>query len=166
MPENAIPILYLSKLFPEFSLEELKDLAAYLKSGNDSQSALELLAEADAIIKKLRSNEEISPLVWVQFLAKDKKEMVFRTAAASYEERGEWITLMETIKKRFSVPIGRASKNQTLITGDLLKKEGIKPGNVMGELIKAGERIALLQGLEDPAAVLNQLKKHFLWPNP
>ena len=66
--------------------------------------------------------------------------------------------------KKLSLHVQRAKDKAPLINATFLQTLGIKPGILMGLLIKEGERIAILHDLSEADDVLSFLKKGHLWP--
>lgn len=166
MPKNMPVILYLAHLFPDYSLKEFEDLVFYLKCGKDSLLALQSYLKAKELLQKLKNKETIDLFSWVEFLSKEKAEMAFISFLLTFEEESERDKALEKVtevKERLKAPILRASKNQTLLTGERLKSEGIRPGRLMGDLIKEAEKIAITEETEDLEKVMIQLKKTSLW---
>ena len=119
------------------------------------------------IFKRLefRSNNDLhKPIIDGINLLKnhiDEKNRYF-----TFEEESEREKALEKYikaKERLKAPILRASNNQTLLSGERLKSEGIRPGRLMGDLIKEAEKIAIAQETEDLEQVMIQLKKTPLW---
>ena len=49
--------------------------------------------------------------------------------------------------------IQRCRKKKPLLSGNFLKSKGIEPGRIMGEIAKAGEKIAINKNINDPEVV-------------
>ncbi len=60
--------------------------------------------------------------------------------------------------------IDRVKKNNPVINGDDLKKEGIPPGKSLGMLLKEAEKISFNEGIFEPVLIIERLKKSSLWP--
>lgn len=62
------------------------------------------------------------------------------------------------------IQIARICNKTPVVTAKDLEQEGISPGILMGKLLKEAEKIAILEKIEDCAAVIKTLKKSDLWP--
>lgn len=159
-PKDCPTILYLIELFPNSGLEDKIEIARRLKAGNKD---IKLLEFYDNFSKALE-NESIPHNEWVKFYAHTHFNLCFQVfaAKASEQQKIQLENHLSNIKKLAS-HIDRIKQGTPLITSEILKKEGVKPGIKMGLLLKEAEKIAINHNLDDPKIVLKLLKNHPFW---
>lgn len=161
-PKNTPTIIYLMELFPDFSLNQLKNLCAYLKiSKSETKVAFFHYNYRKLIMKKEGMN------LWdlVYFYANKDSLLVLQVEAA-HLERDEAISFLEqheSKKLTLKNHIERVIKNTPLVNGALLAKYGVPEGKKMGLLLNTAEEIAILNDLNDKETVIEILKKMPIW---
>lgn len=165
-PKGCPAAIYLAQLFPEATLEEMKETIASLRASNRELEVVETYYLAKGLVEK----ERIDPLhydsfEWVRFLTRHFAKRSLEVAISPYsgEERRLLMELHEKRLEELGCHIARATHRKPLVTGRLLMKMGIKPGTKMGELIDEAEKIAVKYDLHDVDRVLDKLKESSLW---
>jgi hypothetical protein len=72
----------------------------------------------------------------------------------------EHATRMALLRKS----IQRIQEQTPVVTSKDLLSAGVLPSKKMGLLLKAAERISINEQIEDPAPILEKLKKSGIWP--
>ncbi len=150
-PHETPLIASLLPLFPHFSRESQEELVKKLKLPNTDLSFVQFLFSCQA----MKNAEDL--FLWAHVYADKRWPFVF----AILYPQGE--TSHETRKKRLERAIDRIVKGDPVLKADHLRKEGILPGKKMGKLLKAGEKIAIETGIEDPKEIIERLKQSPLW---
>lgn len=160
-PADTPPILYFMELFPHLSLEEKWDIARRLRVTNDDLRWIERYENfLQAIEKKITDK-----VIWVHLYASEGVSIILHVIASRYtqEERNLFLSEQEKQQNILFSHIQRVKNKQPLVTGKLLKREGILPGKKMGILMKLAERLAIDQNLNEEVLVMQKLKEHPLW---
>lgn len=161
-PKNTPTILYLTELFPNATLEELKELCLYLKTS--AQDAKLAIFFHDC--KKILSQEQKDP-DWVFFYANPHSKLCLNLFAAHLEkiEKENFHFYHQQNQQRLASHIQRVIEKKPLVTSHVLKLAGISQGKQMGLLLKRAEEIAIQQNLNEIEPVMHLLRQSELWPN-
>lgn len=167
-PKGTPPILYLMYLFPEHTLDELLEIAQYLRTSGDEGKLLEFAYKG----KYLLTQETLNPASipnreWAHFYAHRFFQTCFEAITKGQDiHRHEEILQRHFLRREKLLPhILRLVEKKPLITAKILQEQGISPGKEMGDLLKEAENLALTYDLHDPTAILELLKKSPIWPN-
>lgn len=164
IPRDTPVILYFLDLFPEHSLQQLNETAAWLRCSNQEIKWLETAYKARELLKKGKG----APLVdWVYFYANPFAQTALDFLAAKepfpqlfHEEHNQRRTILQP-------HIARVAEKAPLVTAAFLKEQGILPGITMGRLLKEAEEIAILHDIHEAPEVLKRLIKSEYWrPQP
>lgn len=160
-PIETPTILYLAELFPDYSLEQLKDLSTYLKVSLKELKLVLLYKQS----KEMVLNPENSSLVdLARFYANCESDLMIHLHLERLKEKAQPIFKMHQEKiALLRTHIDRIKNKTPLITGDLLKKHGIDAGKKMGALLKEAETLAIQHDLNESEEVLNRLKQSAKW---
>lgn len=160
-PKQCPTIIYLLEIFPDMSLEGVREICEYLKVSNQMLKVAELYWKA----KKLVSGGG-SDVDWVYFYVEKDSQICFEAISARHSEEEKKAFFNEHYKKRIALTehIRRVQERKPLITAATLQQEGIAPGPLMGQLLKEAERITILHDINDLQVALNKLKDSSLWP--
>ena len=153
-PENCPLILFISELVEVTNLTEMKALCEYLKVSKKEVQMVELVLQGREQINK---QDDWS---WAHYFAKPNSQMALDVIFADKpEERQKYLKLAQKLKNHIS----RIERKAPLMTAEILKREGVVPGKLMGELLKEAEKIAINSNFDDPWQVLDVLKASPLW---
>jgi poly(A) polymerase len=163
-PKNTPCILELLELFPGIFLDKFFALCDFLKLSNEDRKIGEFLLHARALLqmpeqwqKKLEKQE------WAHFYANADAQRSLEIFALTLPNEKEFLLQHENRVHTLQKAIERIrEKNPVVRSADLIQL-GIKPGVIMGKLLKEAERIAINENLEESSAVLAQLKETPLW---
>lgn len=165
-PKNVPTIAELLELFPNHSLEELFDLCEYLKlSRSETQivrflhHAKQMLGMPDEWIAKLEKTE------WAYFYANQHSQICLEVIRARLPMNKRPGFLEEHAQRRQTLEraILRIQSQNPIVRADDLIKQGVIPGKKMGLLLKEAERISINEGIEEPAVIIQLLKKSAVW---
>lgn len=158
MPKETLTIAYFLQLFPDIDQEGIKDLCRYLRTSNRDQKFAQFLHH----IKTLESPDTHA---WSHIYAHPDSELCIKILAASEpaETRSEYLAAHQQRHAGLAPHIKRIIDQVPVVTSEDLKNEGIKPGKLMGELLKESERIAILYEFHEKHEVLDKLKESQLW---
>jgi poly(A) polymerase len=109
--------------------------------------------------------EKLERIEWAHFYANPHVELALCIQAAHLPKEGKNQFFEEHLMRRrhLESAITRITTQRPLINAEYLMQEGITPGKTMGLLLKEAERISVNAGLEDPAQIIEMLKKSPLW---
>lgn len=158
-PQKCPPILFISELFQESSLEFFMELCEYLKVTNQDKGFVESVFRGRELIKQGDDRG------WAHYLADPRSQTSIEVIAAGYSDDKRYDTLERVLKlrERLKLHIERIIQKKPLVNAEMLKKEGIKPGKLMGDLLKEAEILAINNNLENPQEILKILKKLPMW---
>jgi poly(A) polymerase len=161
-PRNCPTALYLIVLFPKASLTTLLKIFQTLRVSNKDIGLVRLAHRCRQLILQ----NEAPALEWVHFYANPEADHVFRAHAATFPhyERMLLIESHEQRLERLNKHISRVIQQAPIVTGEMLKQQGIPQGKLLGTLLKEAEKLAIEQDIEVPEAILNKLKASHLWP--
>jgi hypothetical protein len=69
------------------------------------------------------------------------------------------------MREKLTSHIQRIKNKNPVVNASHLIQEGIKPGILMGKLLKKSENIAIEQLIEDPEKIISKLKQSNIWPH-
>ncbi|HEY4831354.1 MAG TPA: CCA tRNA nucleotidyltransferase [Waddliaceae bacterium] len=159
-PEKCPPILFVSELFQDAALETLLGLCEYLKVSNQDKNFVEYVFRGRELIKQKGDDR-----AWAHYLSDPRSQISIRVIASGYPDEKE-VDILETYFKlgqRLKPHIERIIHKTLLVDAEMLKGEGIKPGKLMGDLLREAETIAINKNLENPQKIMTILKKSPLW---
>lgn len=159
-------IAYLMALMSELSLEQKLEVARRLRASNRDFKLLEFMDSMNSFISDIQAGKEKEDDSWAHLLSHPDSHICWHVLAAqsSEEERVSLFSLYQRQAHRLEPHIKRLQSNKPLVTASLLKQEGIKPGKLMGALMKQAESIAINHDLHDSVEILKLLKQDPLWP--
>jgi poly(A) polymerase len=167
LPKGTPPILYFLELFPHMSLEEILKISEDFRISGEEGKLLEFAFKG----KQLLLKEETSPKAignseWAYLYAHHFFPITLQAMIARYskEQQKELIEKHAHRKESLLPHVQRIVERKPLVTAALLKEQGIPPGKLMGELLRASEYIAITEDLHDPKEVIEKLKEMPLWP--
>ncbi|NGX27995.1 MAG: CCA-adding enzyme [Candidatus Anoxychlamydiales bacterium] len=162
-PHRSPVIVSILELFPEFGLEQKQDLCRYLKLSNRQVDFVTFLHNG---IYYIKNENKIDDHSWAYFYANHFYELVIDILAihVKAEKRKDFLLKHEKKQKVLQKYIDRIKNNDPLLKSDHLKLCNVKPGILMGQLLKEGEKISINKKLTDPHKIIEELKKMKFWP--
>lgn len=162
-PKMAPLISFLLPLFPEMKEEEQLSFCKRLKLSNSEQQFALYLHRARELLNRAKPAENVE---WAYFYANSFCRICLEVLAAHLkkERREPFLKSHEERMHALHQAIDRVKKNNPVINGDDLKKEGIPPGKSLGMLLKEAEKISFNEGIFEPVLIIERLKKSSLWP--
>ena len=153
-PENCPAILFISELFEDANVDEMQALCEYLKVSKKEAQMVELVLQGRM---QLNKQDDWS---WAHYFAKPRSQIALDViCTGNSAERKKYLQLEQKLRHH----ILRIERKDPLVNAELLQREGIIPGKLMGELLKEAEKIAINNNFEDTQQVLEVLKKSPLW---
>lgn len=147
---SSIPLIAkLRELLKHLPIEKQKEALLALKISAKEADLIDFLTHAE---KNLKEKNFKNPIDWARFYAHPSSEVALNL----YGNRQEHIKRQRDLQKS----IQRLIEKKPLVTSGHLKAMGIPPGKEMGILLKKAEEIAVNQNLDDPEAVIRELKKY------
>ena len=165
-PHRAPVIVSILELFSGYNLEQKQDLCRYLKLSNREVEFVTFLDLGKSYIK---DESKVDDFSWGHFYANHFFELVIDILAVHIkaEIRKDFLHIHETRQKKLAPYIDRIKNNDPVVKSDHLKLCNIKPGILMGQLLKESIKISINKKLLDPQKVIEELKKLKIWPkNP
>ncbi|NGX55697.1 MAG: CCA-adding enzyme [Chlamydiae bacterium] len=161
-PLNCPTILYLLELFPEANLGERLSLCQYLKTKITDAK----LAEFFYTSSQLLEQKTPKPVDWAHFYAHPHTPLFLEVQKAKLlpPKRQPFHQEHQQREQKLAAHIKRIQEHRPLVTATLLQSEGIKPGKIMGKLLREAERITINEDLSSASEVLERLKTTSLWP--
>lgn len=158
MPKETPAIAYLLQLFPEIDEEGIDDLCRTLKTSNRDRRFAQYLHH-------LQTLESPDTHIWSHIYAHPDSGLCLQILAALEppNTREEYLKTHDQRRTGLAPHIKRIIDQAPVVTSSDLKQEGIKPGKLMGELLKEAERIAILYEFHKKDEVLEKLKDSQLW---
>ena len=161
-PPNAPLIAHLLELFPHFSLPEALDLCTHLKTSHADVQFVTFLFQT----RKLLQTKTTEDVEWAHLYAHPLCSLCLKIVAAHLEAptKKAFLAHHENEQRQLAFAIDRIQKKTPLVTASDLASAGILPSPKMGILLKAAEKIAINQKIEDKKKVLDILKQSPDWP--
>lgn len=150
-------ILKLMALFADQNLTTRLAIGERLKI---PRRDLELVRLQDELEQLLRQ-PHVTPTQWARFYAHKEAELLIEVAACSLiaEDRTAFQTSHRNRSSQLTPHIVRIRGTQPLVSAAQLIELGIRPGKLMGLLLKEAERLSIDCDLHRPQDVLNLLKQ-------
>jgi poly(A) polymerase len=161
-PKQAPLIAKLMLLFPSYDLEKKLMFCDRFKLSNEERQFITYL---DKVIKLILS-EEKERYILVTTYASGPFQVCLEIATAHLEKqkRHDICHFHEKKMLKFAKAIERIVTKTPLISSEILLQHGIKPGKIMGVLLKEAEKLAINYHSEHPEEILALLKNSSLWP--
>lgn len=165
-PKNAPTILSLMELFPQATVEEVKELCRYLRTSRADFNVAEFLVLMRQSIENEHSLKIVDLPAWALLYANPAAKDCLQIIAAKkpLKEKEDLLSKHEARMLSLKKHIDRIVAKKPLISASTLKAQGIPSGKLMGILIKEAERLAILHDLDEIDEVLDILKTTHAWP--
>jgi len=167
-PDKCPTILYIVQLFPDATLSELLELCKMFKSSTENNKLVALFWQGRELCNQaIEGIEPISLAIWAHYYAQPHSDLCLKIVAATLADIDRDAFLLgHNLRRLVLAPhIQRITAKSPLVTAAMLKREGIAPGPTMGKILKRAETLAIERDIHEAEALLQQLKKDFLWPN-
>ena len=162
-PHRAPVIVSILELFPEFNLEQKIELCRYLKLSNRE---IEFVTFLDLGKSYIKDENKVDGFSWSHFYSNHFFDLVIDILAVHIkaEIRKDFLHIHESRQKKLTPYIDRIKNNDPIVKSDHLKLCNIKPGILMGQLLKEAIKISINKNLLDPNKIIDELKKLKIWP--
>ncbi|NGX34536.1 MAG: CCA-adding enzyme [Candidatus Anoxychlamydiales bacterium] len=162
-PHRAPVIASILELFPEYTLEQKQELCRYLKLSNRE---IEFVTFLDLGKSYIKNENKVDDFSWAYFYSNHFFELAIDILAVHIkaEKRKDFLFNHEEKQKILKNYVDRIKNNDPVVKSDHLKLCNIKPGILMGQLLKEAEKISINKKILDPYKVIEELKKLKIWP--
>ncbi len=162
-PHRTPVIVSILELFPEYNLEQKLDLCRYLKLSNRE---IEFVTFLDLGKTYIKDEQKVDDYSWANFYSNHFYELAIDILAIHIkaQNRKAFLLRHEEKQKKLKPYIERIKNNDPVVKSDHLKLFNIKPGILMGQLLKESIKISINKKLLDPHKVIKELKKLKIWP--
>jgi poly(A) polymerase len=156
-PSDTDTFLKLTQLFNDKSLEDLLEIGRFLKTTNESLKTIEYYHEAK---KYFLNPETVSLWQWAHIYCHPRFHMILHVFQAHLELhlRKTFISDHETRYEYLKEDIKRIQSKIPVVNSSHLKEKGIKPGPLMGKLLKEAEQISINERLHHYEDVIKRLQ--------
>lgn len=165
-PPGSPPFAELLELFPSHSLQEIEELAEYLKLSKEESAFAHFYHHIQSLLNMPADwLENLERMEWAELYAHPfcKTALGMLAARLPKQDRASFLSAHENRAASLRVAIERIQNKSPLIRAEDLLKEGISPGPKMGKLLKEALRIAVNKGIEDKQELLRLLREHPEW---
>lgn len=162
-PHRTPVIISILELFPSYSLDQKIELCKYLKLSNRQ---IEFVTFYEQGLNLIKNKDKVSDYDLSHFYANHFSELALQILAIHTKANIRKNFLIEHEKKQQSLKIfiDRIKNKDPIVKAEHLQLHNIKPGRLMGELIKEAEKISINQKKIDVHEIIEILKKSKLWP--
>lgn len=163
-PKGSPTFAELLELFPKHDLEQIFELAEYLKLSNKETAFAKFYHHAQALFSMPKEwLEKLEKIEWAQFYADPYSEIGLAMLAAKWPDPDAFKKEQETRQKSLEKHIERIRSKNPYLRAEHLIQIGIPPGEKMGDLLEEGMRIAVNEEIEDPQKIITILKQSLIW---
>lgn len=161
-PINCPTIILIMEFFQDVELSKREALCRYLKTTHQDIKLVDFFYNSQKLIEESHAED----VIWAHFYAHPHSLLFLQVQEAKLlpPYRLEFWEKHEKKQKELEFYIHRIQQKHPIVTSAHLFSFGIKPGKVMGILLKEAERIAINQKIKDPQIVLHALQSSSLWP--
>ncbi len=162
-PKEAGTLLKLMRLFPGKPVDQMEALGRYLRVPTkeiDLVKFCRMHCQDD-----LKASAKWDKIQCAYFYAHPYSVICIQVACAALppEEQKAFLDQHRQRQENLQRAIDRLVSRKPVVNALRLAEEGVASGPGMGALLQRAEEIAILQDLDDPDAVLQELKKTPLW---
>lgn len=160
-PKEAPILGKILELFPKYNLQQKLALCEKFKLSNQDKAFVSYYHQIKENFK-----ESLDLYSWAYFYAHDDFFLCLKMAMASYPEkdRADFLKIHHERHALLQNAIQRIRTHTPVLQAKHLLDAGIKPGVVLGKLLKEGEKICINEHLNLAEEILTKLKKNSLWP--
>lgn len=163
-PKGSPTFAELLELFPKHDLDQIFQLAEYLKLSNKETAFAKFYHHAQALFGMPKEwLEKLEKIEWAQFYADPYSEIGLSMIAAKSPNPESFKQEQEKRQKALQHHIDRIRTKNPYLRAEHLIEIGIPPGVKMGDLLEEGMRIAVNEDIEDPQKIINILKQSPIW---
>jgi len=161
-PKQAPLIAKIMLLFPSYDLQKKLQFCDRFKLSNDDRDFITYYEKVADLI----SYDEQERYTLVKIYASGPFPLCLEIATASLEkdQRQKILHFHEKKILKFTKAIDRIKNRTPLVSSEILIHHGIKPGKIMGILLKEAEMLSINHHLEDASDILDLLKQSKFWP--
>lgn len=166
-PSGAPAIGGVLELFPDSTLDDKMLICDRFKVSNAVRDFATFFHYVEGLnVKPLYMGHDFDDYQWVKLYAHKLFTPCFNLLAARLpeKERSQLVEEHTNRQGRLHSSIQRMRDKKPILQAKHLANVGIAPGEVMGTLLKDGEKLAINEQLETPDAVIARLKTTANWP--
>lgn len=163
-PKGSPTFAELLELFPTHDLDQIFQLADYLKLSNKETAFAKFYHHAQALYSMPKEwLEKLEKLEWAEFYADPYSEIGLSMLAVKQSDPAAFKKEQEQRQQALANPIERIRSKNPYLRAEHLLAIGIPPGEKMGDLLEEGMRIAVNREIEDPQIIIALLKQSPIW---
>lgn len=158
-PATTPTVLFVVQLFPQYTLEQLLDLCAYLKLSGEDKKIVETWHALNLLDAQSSRN------AWAKYYARKYSLICIDVKAATLINNDRFIFLQEDEKRKkaLNTHTQRLINKTPVVSSTHLVQEGIQPGVAMGQLMRFAEEISIEKDLHEAKAVIEYMKNNGKW---
>lgn len=162
-PHKTPVIISILELFKDFTIDQKIDLCRYLKLSNRE---MDFVIFYDQGLYLIKNKDKITDYDWVNFYASGLCNLTLQILAihVKAKDRKDFLLEHEARQKKFQNFIDRAKNKDPIVKSSHLQLYNIKPGKLMGSLLKEAEKISVNGQITDVHKIIRTLKKTKIWP--
>lgn len=160
-PKEAPIIAKILEIFPSYNLDQKLALCEKFKLSNQDKTFVSYYHQI-----KVNFDKSLDLYSWAHLYAHDDFFLCLKMAIATYpeESRSNFLKNHHHRHTLLQHATQRIKTHTPVLQAKHLLGAGIKPGVVMGKLLKEGEKISINEHITSAEEILMQLKKNSLWP--
>lgn len=163
-PKGSPTFAELLELFPTHDLEQIFQLAEYLKLSNKEAAFAKFYHHAQALFNMPKEwLDKLEKIEWAEFYADPYSEIGLSMLAVKQSDPQTFEKQQHQRQTALAKHIQRIRAKNPYLRAEHLLAIGIRPGEKMGELLEEGMRIAVNQEIEDPQEIIALLKQSPIW---
>lgn len=158
-PKETPTILYIVRLFPNYTKEEWENLFFYLKISRKDWILIEFYIKAKQAIEKEKVQEDVSLWEWAHLYANDYFFLILQIESLylSQENKEAFFDVYHKRQKQLDQFVKRIKEKKPILDSCDLLEMGIKPGKNFGVILLEAEKISINQGIETKQELLKLL---------
>lgn len=163
-PNDSPTFAELLELFPKINLEEIENLANFLKLSNKEKAFTKFYHHASNLLS-MPSDwlEKLEKAEWAYFYADPHADIGLEMLSAKQKDPKTFLHDQEKRKRSLAPHITRIQNKNPYLRAHHLKEAGVKPGENMGTLLQEGMRIAINEEITDSQQLIKKLQRTSLW---
>lgn len=163
-PKGVPTFAELLELFPDHDLDQIFELSEHLKLSNKEKAFARFYHHATALFNMPQEwRDKLEKIEWSQFYADPYSDIGLRMLASKLPDHEAFLKVQQDRQAKLQEHIERIRTKNPYLKAEHLIKEGIEPGEHLGDLLEEGMRIAVNKEIEDPEKIIQLLKKSPLW---
>ncbi|MBS0629569.1 MAG: CCA tRNA nucleotidyltransferase [Verrucomicrobia bacterium] len=162
-PKDSPTFAELLELFPTHDLEQIFQLADYLKLSNKETAFAKFYHHAQTLFNMPKEwLEKLEKIEWAEFYADPYSDIGLSMLTVKQPDPEAFKREQQQRQQSLAPHIDRIRSKNPYLRAEHLIAIGVPPGEKMGDLLEEGMRIAVNQGIIDPQEIITILKQKSL----